>query len=114
MKKLQYSPDAIEKMHEIKRNIDARYGEKRAKAVIHEMTKSFRDLQQFENKGPSVEKLIGIPCHYKMLYVQHNYVFYRIEDTVVRITDIYNEWEDFMWQLFSIRTTTQETDDYWD
>ena len=49
-----------------------------------------------------------------MLYVQHNYVFYHIEDTVVRIIDIYNEREDFMWKLFSIRTTTQETDDYWD
>lgn len=49
-----------------------------------------------------------------MLYVQHNYVFYRIEDTVVRITDIYNEREDFMWKLFRIRTTTQETSDYWD
>lgn len=77
------------------------------------MTKAFRDLQQFATKGPSVENLIGIPCDYRMLYVQHNYAFYRIEGDVVRITDIFNEREDFMWKLFGIKTTTQETKDYW-
>lgn len=114
MKKLQYSPDAIEKLHEIKKDITFRYGEEKARNVIREMIKSFRDLQRFETKGPSVENLIGIPCDYRMLYVQHNYAFYRIEGNVVRITDIFNEREDFMWKLFGVKTTTQETEDYWD
>ena len=113
MKKLQYSPDALEKLKEIKQNISSRYGAEKAKAVIKEMTKAFRDIQQFENKGPSVENLIGIPCDYRMLYVQHNYVFYRIENDIVRIIDIFNEKEDFMWKLFVIKTTTQETEDFW-
>ncbi|MDE5777413.1 MAG: hypothetical protein K2I10_02720 [Lachnospiraceae bacterium] len=77
------------------------------------MTKAFRDLQKFESKGPSVENIIGIPCDYRMLYVQHNYAFYRIEGDVVRITDIFNEREDFMWKLFGIQTITQESEDYW-
>ena len=63
MKKLQYSPDALEKLHEIKQDITVRYGAEKAESVI--------------------------------LYVQHNYVFYRIEGDVVRITDIFNEREDF-------------------
>lgn len=113
MKKLQYSPDAIEKLHEIKQDITIRYGAEKAKAVVRKMTKSFRDLQQFESKGSSVENLIGISCDYRMLYVQHNYAVYRIEGDVVRITDIFNEKEDFMWKLFGIKTTTQETEDYW-
>lgn len=113
MKELQYSPDAIEKLHKIKQDITVRYGIQKAKAVIGEMIKSFRDLQQFANKGMSVENFIGIPCDYRMLYVQHNYVFYRIEEDVVQITDIYNEREDFMWKLFGVKTTTQETKDYW-
>lgn len=91
MKKLQYSPDALEKLHEIKQDITARYGAEKAKNVIREMTKGFRDLQQFESKGSSVENLIGISCDYRMLYVQHNYAVYRIEGDVVRITDIFNE-----------------------
>lgn len=59
MKKLQYSPDALEKLHEIKQDITVRYGEEKAKSAIQEMTKTFWDLQQFESKGPSVENLIG-------------------------------------------------------
>ena len=114
MKKLQYSPDAIEKLHEIKQDVSAKYGPEKAEAVIGEMTKEFRDLQQFENKGSSVENLIGIPCDYRMLYVQHNYAFYRIEENAVRITDIFHEREDFMWKLFGITTTTQETENYWE
>lgn len=111
MKKLQYSPDAFEKLHEIKQDITIRHDEEKAKSVIREMTKAFRDLQKFESKGPSVENLIGIPCDYRMLYVQHNYAFYRIEGDVVRITDIFNEMEDFMWKLFGIQAVTQEAED---
>lgn len=114
MKKLQYSPDAVEKLREIKQDVSARYGHKKAEAVIQKMTKEFRSLQQFENKGSSVENLIGIPCDYRMLYVQHNYAFYRIEENTVRITDIFHEREDFMWRLFGIKTTAQETEDYWE
>lgn len=64
-------------------------------------------------KGPSVENFRGIFCDYRMLYVQHNYAFYRIEEDAVRITDIFHEREDFMWKLFGVKTTTQETRDYW-
>lgn len=78
------------------------------------MTRSFRDLQQFEFKGPSVESALGIASDYRYLYVQHNYVFYRVEGDTVRIIDIFNEKEDFMWKLFGIKTTAQETEDYWD
>lgn len=113
MKKLQYSPDSLEKLHEIKKDITARYGAEKAKTVIRETTKAFRDLQQFESKGLSVENLIGIPCDYRVLYVQYNYAFYCIEDNVIRITDIFNEREDFLWKLFGIKTTAQETENYW-
>ena len=77
------------------------------------MTKSFRDLQQYENKGVSVESVLGIPCDYRMLYVRHNYVFYQIGADVIKIVDMYNEKEDFMWKLFGIKTTAEETEDYW-
>lgn len=113
MKKLKYSPDAREKLKQIKRYVTQKFGIDTANKVIREMTKSFRDLQQFENKGVSVENVLGIPCDYRMLYVQHNYVFYRIESDTVKIIDIYNEKEDFMWKLFGIKTTTEETEGYW-
>lgn len=43
-----------------------------------------------------------------------NYTFYRIEADKIKIVRILNEKQDFMNILFGIRTTSQETDDYWD
>ena len=113
MRKLKYSPDAAEKLQEIKNDITVSYGSEKAKTIIEKMTKSFRDLQQFGNKGPSVECLIGIPGDYRFLYVQHNYVFYRVDGNTIWITDIYNEKEHFMRKLFGIKATTQETERFW-
>lgn len=114
MKKLQYSPDAREKLRQIKQYVRQRFGTDVAKKVMVEIMKSLRDLLQFENKGVSVESILGIPCDYRMLYIKHNYVFYQIKDDVIRIIDMYDEKEDFMWKLFGIKTTMKETEDYWE
>lgn len=50
---------------------------------------------------------------YRYLFVSKNYVFYSIESDCIRIINIYNEKEDFMWLLFGVDTTPQETKDYW-
>ena len=47
------------------------------------------------------------------LFVPRNYVFYRIEDKIIRIINLYHEKDDFMWQLFGIDTTPQDTINYW-
>lgn len=114
MKKLQYSPDSIEKLQEIKQDVTMRYGAETAKKVLNNIMHSIRGLQRFENKGVSVEELTGVPCDYRMLYVQHNYVFYRVKEDTIRIMDIYNEKEDFMWKLFGIKTVIQESEEYWE
>ncbi|MCM1501005.1 MAG: type II toxin-antitoxin system RelE/ParE family toxin, partial [Clostridium sp.] len=68
MKKLTYSPDAREKLKQIKQHVTQRFGVDTAGKVIKEMTKSIRDLQRFEENGVSVESVLGIPCDYRMLY----------------------------------------------
>lgn len=42
-----------------------------------------------------------------------NYVFYRIEPDCLYVVNIYDEREDFMVDLFGIKTTSRETEDYW-
>jgi len=114
LKQLLYSPSAVEKLRQIKQELTVRFDSEMAQNVITKMTQSFRDLQQFENKGLSVEDMMGIPCDYRLLYLQYHYAFYRVEGDRILITDIYNEKEDFMWKLFMVKTTMQETEDYWD
>lgn len=113
MKRLKYSPDAREKLKQIKQYVGQEFGADMSDRVIREIMKSLHDIQRFENKGVSVKNVLGIPCPYRMLYIRHNYVFYQIEADVIKIIDIYNEKEDFMWKLFGIKSTTKETEDYW-
>lgn len=113
MKQIKYTPDAADRLRDIKSKVSCEYGKDKSKNIVGKITKSINGLLQNENKGPSVENMFGIASDYRYLYVAPNYIFYRVEDKYIRIINIYHEREDFMWQLFGIDTTPQETIDYW-
>ena len=113
MKKIKYTPDAAEKLREINRSISLQYGRKKAKDIVGNITATIRGLAENENMGPSVEMIFGLDSDYRYLYISKNYVFYSVENDSIRIINIYNEKEDFMWLLFGVDTTSQETMDYW-
>ena len=113
MKKIKYTPDAAEKLRDINRSILSEYGSKKAKTVIGNIAGTIRSLGNYEQRGPSVEKVFGVDTDYRYIFVSNNYVFYRIEADCVKIINIYNEKEDFMMLLFGIDTTPQETIEYW-
>ena len=114
LKRLEYSPDAAQKLRNIKCDVTMNFGADVAKRVVSYMTKALRRLQKFEKSGISVEKTLGVPCDYLMVYTEHNYAFYKITEESIYIIDILHEREDFMWKLFGVRTTSKETEDYWD
>ena len=66
-----------------------------------------------EKLGVSVEEMFQVPSDCRYIYVSRNYIFYKIEEDCIKIINIYNEKEDFMWSLLGIDTTLQETLDYW-
>jgi hypothetical protein len=103
--KIRYSPDAREKLRRIKKE----YGVK----IVGVITKGINGLADNPRKCPSIESVLGIPSPYHFLRICSNYVFYRIDNDIIYITDIYNEKEDFMWKMFGIRLRTQESIDYW-
>lgn len=111
--KLKYSPDASDKLKEIKRKIVASYGIEVATKVVSKMIRDIRDLQDNPKKGPSVEVILGIPTPYRFLHVEKNYIFYRIETDIIYVTDIYNEREDFLWKMFGVSLRTQDSIDFW-
>lgn len=49
-----------------------------------------------------------------MLFIEHNYFIYRIVDNCIMIFEILNEKEDFIYHLFGIVTTSQESLDFGD
>ena len=113
MKQIKYAPDAADKLRAINRDILLQYGSQKSKIIMGKITGAIRGLADDEEMGPSVESMFGVSCDYRYLYVARNYIFYKAEDDRIRIINIYHEREDFMWLLFGIDTTPQETSDYW-
>ena len=113
MKKIKYTPDAADKLRDMKSTITTQYGSKKAKEIVGEITKAIRGLETNEKKGPSVDAMFGVLSDYRYIFVSKNYIFYDIEGDFIRVINIYNEKEDFMWLLFGVDTTPQETIDYW-
>ena len=113
MKKIKYTPDAADKLRMIKKEVTIQYGGKKASEVLRRITTSINDLMVNEKKGLSVEAMFGVEKDYRYFVVVPNYIFYKIEDACIKIINIYHEREDFMWQLFGIDTTPEETISYW-
>ena len=113
MKKLKYSPDYTEKMRELKKYLDFQFGGDVRKRVIKEIGNRVRSLRKHEQIGISIRDMYGVDTDYLCVFVAKNYVFYRIETDCIYVVNIYNEREDFMMDLFGIKTTSQEREDYW-
>ena len=103
--KIRYSPDASDKLKEIKKSRGIKRAEKIMKAV--------KELSINPKRCPTVENMLGIPSTYYFLHTEQHYVFYRISDDYMYITAIYDEREDFMWKMFGIRLRTEESIEYW-
>lgn len=114
MKKIVYSPDAIEKIQKIERQVRAEYGDNTARKVKKAITARIRSLQTLEGQGVSMYDLFGVTPDYRRLFVAHNYVFYLIEGETIQIVNLYHEKEDFMYKLFGVINTDEEAEAYWD
>ena len=111
--KLKYSPDASDRLREIKKQIAVSYGKENATKIVSKIMGEIRGLQNNPQKGPSVEEMLNIPTAYRFLHVEQNFVFYRIENDTVYVTDIYNEREDFLWRMFRVNLRTRDSIDFW-
>lgn len=112
-RKIVYSDIALSKRKAIKREIKEKYGQERANRFSERVSKTLAKLKQFPELGVSMRGKYHLDCDYYMLYVEHDYFIYRITDDKIMILEILNEREDFMYRLFGIETTSQESLDYW-
>ena len=114
MKKLRYSPDYTERIRNLKKHLSDHFGHEVSKRIIKEIGTKVRSLKDNDRLGYSVQEMYGVDTDCLCIFVSKNYVFYRVNDEGIYIVNIYNEREDFMMDLFGIKTTSEETEDYWD
>ncbi len=113
MYQIMYAPRALEDLQGIKAYISVNFGRDIAKNCVQELTKAVRQLERFPEEGQRLEELLDYPTVFYYLYVKPNYVFYRIEEDIVRIIRILNEKQDFLQILFGISSVSEEGEEYW-
>ncbi len=114
MMKLDLSPESINDLQMTKAYITAEHGKNFAVKIVGNIMDSIGNLQLFPDVGISIFSRYGIECDYFYIVSNHNYVFYRKEGEYIKVIRVLNEKQDFMYILFGIKTTTQETEEYWE
>ena len=113
LRKIVYSAIALSKRKAIKREVKDKHGQTVADRVAKHISEALSELKKFPEMGISMREQYDLDCDYYMFYIEKNYFVYRILDDMIMILEIFNEKEDFMYQLLGIVTTSQETIDYW-
>ena len=114
MPKLKYAPKALEDLQVIKRYVTDQFGEERAEAGVRAILSTIKQLEVFPDEGLDLGNIIEYPTDYRYLVVKPNYVFYRVENEIVKIIRILNEKQDFLQILFGISSISEEGEQYWD
>ena len=113
---LEFSHVVEKKLFELKRKLIEMCDEKRGEKKLSHIMDSIGKLEFFPSAGVPISVIYDIEPEfekYRMLYVDKNYILYYFEKDVVYITEMYDEREDVAMKFFGIRTTSQETLDYW-
>jgi toxin ParE1/3/4 len=102
MTKVEYSPKALEDLQYINDYIIANWGQNIAQRMLKKITANIRRLEQYPVSGVELGKLIDVQTDYRYIFLEQNYVFYRIEYDKVQIVRVLNEQQDYMKQLFGM------------
>ena len=113
MKKVEYSQIVIRKIKRLRENLTRRFGKEVSQKAISKMSTAVRTLELYENRGVCISKIFDIDCDYRYIYVEHNYLFYRVESDKIIIVEMFDSREDFMFKLFGIEMTSENVLDDW-
>lgn len=108
MGKVKYSPKALEDLHRIKSHITENFGDEVAKKVLTKITTNVRRLEKFSASGIMLAGVIDVPTDYLYLFIEKDYVFYRIDGEAVHIVRVLNEQQDYMQILFGISSISED------
>lgn len=100
---IYYTPEALQDLQNVKDSImETFFDDKLAVDTLKSIAKSVRNLEVFPYMGKELFLSGGTSTGYRYLFSKHNYVFYRIEQDMVRIVRVLHERQDYMRVLFGI------------
>ena len=101
MQKIEYSIMALEDLESIKEKISLNNGNDTALKMLRKIIKDIKVLEIFPFSGVNLGNLIDVSTDYRYIFIEKNYVFYRVENDKVKIIRIINERQDYIIQLFN-------------
>ena len=111
--KIEFSQIVRRKMKALKRSLSDRFDSNTADKTLRSIMQAAKGLSEFPEKGEAVSGLFDVDTDFRVLYVNHNYLFYYVEDNKIIVAEMFDEREDFMYKLFGISSVSEESLDYW-
>ncbi|MBE5969670.1 MAG: hypothetical protein E7242_05500 [Lachnospiraceae bacterium] len=80
-----------------------------------EIMSSLDNLQYFADIGSNIKEKYNVKCpdNWFLLYSNMNYFIYSKNDSTITILKMYNNKQDFIYDLFGVKMRSQESIDYW-
>ena len=113
MRKIEITPEALNDLGAIKEYLDSEYGQKKEKEILKSILKDIKRLEKYPQTDIKLFERFGIETDYKCIYTNQNYVFYRLENSTIRIIRILSNKRDFLYVLFGTRMNSEESEEYW-
>ncbi len=111
--RLEYTQIVRRKLKALKLYLTEQYGEDLVKTAVKKITNRARELQKNPDLGVDLSTKYDIDTDFRELFVNHNHLFYYKDGDTIIIAEMFEEKEDFMYNLFGISGRTQESIDYW-
>lgn len=109
--KIEYSQIVRRKMKILKSYLTEQFDSEVAIKGITSITKAVRRLEKFPESGVALSEMYDVDTDFRYLYVNHNYMFYYLEENKIIIAEMFDEREDFMYKLFGISSITDDSDE---
>ena len=103
MRNIEYTPKALEDLQRIKLYIVENFGVETAQKTVGKITAGIRRLEEYPLSGVALRKMFDVPTDYMYIFIERNYVFYRIQGNLIKIIRVLNERQDFMDLVFKAR-----------
>lgn len=91
-------------------------GERKGKNTFADIMSNIDNLEQFGDVGRNIKEYFNLDCpnNWYLLYVHKNYFIFSKTESTITILKMYNNKQDFIYELFGIEMRSQESIDYWD
>lgn len=66
-------------------------------------------MKRYPDIGIPTKDRWNIDSEYMVVYIRHNYVFYKVIEDTVFIVDIFDESEDVIWRMFRVRDGSEKS-----